>query len=109
MIIGSNLLWNMGMDISYLKQQVEWLNGSIPLKERDTLWHRDICKSLYDMHMDSPLIKQMEERSNQILNSDYSKVDIAEMVSELEISDTSKNKLQVTLEKFPELFGGGLG
>ena len=64
---------------------------------------------LYNTHIDSPLIKEMEERADHILNSDYSKVDIAAMVSELEISNDQKKKLQATLEKFPELFGGGLG
>jgi len=64
---------------------------------------------LYAIHTDSPLIKDMEERQNRVLDADYSAVDIPAMVNELDISSDSKIKLRRTLEKFPELFGGGLG
>ena len=33
MIIGSDLLWNIGVDISYNKERVEWLDKFIPLHE----------------------------------------------------------------------------
>ena len=37
MIIGSDLLWNMGVDISYSRERVEWLDDFIPLKHVNTL------------------------------------------------------------------------
>ena len=61
------------------------------------------------IHTDDPILKEAEERQNRILDADYSKVDIPTMVAELDITESSKRKLQTTLEKFPELFGGGLG
>ena len=64
---------------------------------------------LYLIHTDSPIIKEMEEQSDRILDADYSKVDIPAMVADLDITEASKRKLQTTLEKFPVLFGGGLG
>ena len=64
---------------------------------------------LYSIHTDSPLIKEMEERADRILDADYSKVDIPAMVNELDITEASKRKLITTLQKFPTLFGGGLG
>ena len=109
MIIGSDLMWNMGLDISYRRERVEWLDDYIPLKELDTLKDRQVCEMLYSVHTDAPILKEMEERQNRILDADYSKVDIPSMVAELQISDESKRKLKTTLEKFPELFGGGLG
>ena len=51
----------------------------------------------------------MEERTNQKLDADYTKVNIMMMVPELVISEKSKQKLQLMLKKFPQLFGGGLG
>ena len=61
------------------------------------------------MHTDTPLIMVMEERNKRILDADYTKVDTPTIVNELDISDESKRNLQHRLEKFLELFGGGLG
>lgn len=109
MIIGSDLLWNMGVDISYSRERVEWLDDFIPLKELNTLADPEMCEMLYSIHTDSPLIKKMEERTDRIFDADYSAVDIPAMVNELDISESSKRKLQTILEKFPKLFDGGLG
>ena len=43
------------------------------------------------------------------MDSDYSKVNIDEMVDGLDIGRDSKRELKKTLNKFPTLFGGGLG
>ena len=61
------------------------------------------------MHTDTPLIKEMEERNERIFDADYTKLDILTLVNELDISEESKQNLQRRLEKFLELFGGGLG
>ena len=109
MVIGSDLLWNMGVDILYSQERVKWLDDFIPLKRVNTLVDREMCEMLYSIHTDSPLIKEMEERADRILDVDYSKVDIPAMVNELDITEASKRKLITTLQKFPKLFGGGLG
>ena len=54
--------------------------------------HREMCEMLYSIHTDSPLIKEMEERTDRILDADYSAVDIPAMVNELDISEQSKRK-----------------
>ena len=64
---------------------------------------------LYSIRLDSPILKETEERVEKILDSDYSKVDIDEMVNESNIDWDSKRELKKTLKKFPTLFGGGLG
>ena len=66
-----------------------------------------MCEILYLIHTNSPLIKEMEQRTDQILDADYTKVDIPAMVAELAISKESKLKLQLTLKKFLQLFGRG--
>lgn len=109
MIIGADLMWNMGIDIQYSEEQIHWDDEYIPMKTRGALMEREYCKMLYAMHTDTPLLKEMEERQSRLLDCDYSKVDIKKMVDELYISRDSKRRLRATLEKFPELFGGGLG
>ena len=110
MIIGNDLLWNMGINILFNEQQIQWNDDSIPLKTIGMLRSKDVCSMLYSMHTDSPLLKEAEERQNKMLDADYSKVDINKMVDNLEITDTSKSKLLRTLRRFENgLFGGGLG
>ena len=93
MIIGNDLLWNMGINILYNEQQIQWNGDSIPLKSVGMLQSKDVCSMLYSIHTDSPLIKEAEDRQNKMLDADYSKVDISKMINNLEISDTSKSKL----------------
>ena len=64
---------------------------------------------LYSIHTNALILKEMEERNDRILDADYSKVDLSTMVADLDITEASKQKLQTTLEKFLELFGGRLG
>ena len=66
------------------------MDDFIPLKELNTLVDREMCDMLYSIHTDSPLIKDMEERTDRILDADYSAVDIPAMVNELDISEQSK-------------------
>ena len=79
------------------------------MKQLNTIHDKEVCEMLYSIHTDSPLIKEQEDRMNKMLDCDYSKVDIEKMVNELNLTPASKVKLKTTLEKFPELFGGGLG
>jgi hypothetical protein len=110
MIIGNDLLWNMGINILYNEQQIQWNGDSIPLKSVGMLQSKDVCSMLYSIHTDCPLIKEAEDRQNKMLDADYSKVDISKMINNLEISDTSKSKLFKCLRRFENgLFGGGLG
>ena len=43
------------------------------------------------------------------MDSNYSKVNIHEIVDGLDIHQDLKRELKKTLKKFPTLFGGGLG
>ena len=68
-----------------------------------------ISQMLYDLHTESPVLQQEEERQSKILDCNYSKVDIQKLVSDLDLSRDSKRKLIKSLSKFQKLFSGGLG
>jgi hypothetical protein len=56
------------------------------------------------------VLQKAEERQSRILDADYSKVEMEEYVSSLDHLDSNEQiELLATLEKFPSLFGGGLG
>ena len=109
MVIENKLLWNMGMVIDFKNELLDWDGDKIPLKINGAIQDENICQMLYSMHTDAPIIQEAEERAERILDADYSKVNIDEMVDELKIDKDLKGKLKMTLNKFPTLFGGGLG
>ena len=109
MIIGSDIMEEMAIDIVYSDHCIERNGVRVPLKLQGELSDEKYCERLYNMHTDSPILQQMEERQGRILDANYTKVDIDVMVDELDITRSSKRALKSTLKKFPTLFGGGLG
>ena len=51
------------------------------------------CSMIYDLHTTSPILQQQEDRQTRILDADYSKVDIDDIVNGLGIAKASKAKL----------------
>jgi hypothetical protein len=109
MIIGSDLLNELSIDICYSDNCIKLDGDTIPVKNLGELQDKCACEMIYNLHTDSPILKEHEERQSAILNANYSKVDIDIMVDGLDIEESSKTKLKLTLNKFPTLFGGGLG
>jgi hypothetical protein len=108
MIIGSDLLNELSIGICYSHNCIKWDDDTIPMKNLGELQDKYACEMIYNLHTDSPILKEHEERQSAILDANYSKVDIDIMVDSLNIEETSKTKLKLTLNKFPTLFGGGL-
>ena len=116
MIIGNDILHDLGIDLMFSKERIQWGNpnnlfdyDSIPIKILGILSDKTTCSMIYDLHTTSPILQQEEDRQRRILDADYSKVDIDDMVNGLDIANASKAKLKQTLNKFPTLFGGRLG
>ena len=61
------------------------------------------------MDIPSSILKQMEERQGRIVDANYTKVDIDDMVANLDIQQSSKRALKSTLKKFGKILGAGLG
>ena len=93
-------MWNMGVKIDFRDEILEWDGHKIPLKIDGALQDKRICLMLYTMHLDLPILKETEEQVKKILDSNYSKVDINEMVDGLDIGRDSKRELKKTLKSF---------
>ena len=116
MIIGNDILHDLGIDLMFSKERIWWGNpnnpfdyDSIPMKTLGILSDEETCSMTYDLHTISPILQTEEDRQGRILDTDYSKADIDDMVNGLDIAKASKIKLKQTLNKFSTLFGGGLG
>ena len=51
---------------------------------------RDMCEMLYSMYTNSPLLQEVEEQQDKMMDYNYSKVDIDAMVADLEITYSNK-------------------
>jgi len=113
MIIGSDLMYDLGISLDYYDKVIRIKNSkyedSIPMRKLGMLQCNKISQMIYDMHTESPVLQQEEERQSKILDCNYSKVDIQKLVSDLGLSRDSKRKLTKSLAKFQKLFSGGLG
>jgi hypothetical protein len=111
MIIGDDLMQELGIDLLYSKHLMVWENNGVPMKNGGLLKDTNIAQRIYRMHgEDSPIIQRAEARKMKILDADYSAVDLADHCNGLEHLDLeAKNILFDSLSKYPELFSGGLG
>ena len=64
------------------------------MKTLGTLSDEIACAMIYDLHTISPILQQEEDRQRRILDADYSKVDIDNMVNGLDIAKATKAKFK---------------
>ena len=81
---------DMGIDILYSDSCIV----RIPLKLQGELSDRRYYKRLLNMYTDSPILQQIEECYGRILDANYTKVNINEIVDGLEIQRSSKSALK---------------
>ena len=110
LIIGNDLLGEIGMDLCFSTGEIKWDTESVPMKNRGLVSDQKAVKLLYHTLVQPPIIMEAEERHRRILDADYSKVNIDEYVANIDhLSPQEKEKLKVVLENHPKLFQGGLG
>ncbi len=109
-IIGTNLMSVMGLDIHFSRKKICWEDVEIPMKTKGTINDDTIAQYLYNVAHDIPLLQEAESRQKRILDANYKAVDINEYVLSLpHLNDKDKAKLIKMLTKHTRVFGGGLG
>jgi len=110
MILGFDLLNEIGLYINTEDKTINWGTASIPLKPRGMLSELNHLQTVYHMTKEPPSLMEAESRQKRILDADYSKVDIKEYVSELDhLSPHEQDLLHKVLSSHEKLFSGGLG
>ena len=109
MIIGMDLMTEIGIYVNTETKNVCWQGANIPLRQRGVLQNKDNLSAIYSTTI-NPVLHEAEERQSRILDADYSGIDIATFCEELEhLNLEERQMLSDTLEAYPTLFGGGLG
>lgn len=107
MILGGDMLRELGIDLKYSSNQITWGHATIPMRDRDVT--SDDMFALSDT-MESDATRDAATRLNQILDAKYEKArpqDIANKCTHL--TKPQRMRLERFLTKYGHLFDGSLG
>ena len=113
-IIGRDLMKNLGMNISFGSNSIEWEGVSIPMKDFNQVnkWRRSkLDLNLMIKSSEEPVAtKQATNRIVKILDSNYSKANLAEIVRKTNhLTKREQEMLYELLKKYEDIFDGTLG
>ena len=104
MIIGRDILQDLGIDIHFSTQTVEWEGIEIPFKDTAS-------RELQAFHVeDSDAVQDSVDRVKGILDNDYHKATLEEVAqSQTQLNTSEREQLLTLLQKYESLFDGTLG
>jgi hypothetical protein len=104
MIIGRDLLSEIGITLNFKENSIQWDDIEIPMKPEDatTKTHFHIA--------DSPSLDDATERIKHILDAKYEAANLQEIANSCtHLSDDEQQSLHMLLNKYNSLFDGSLG
>ena len=102
MIIGRDLMEELGMNIQFSTMEIEWDGTAIPMKPIDATQH-----DFYYI-ADSPAVETAQERIKTILDAKYAKADLTEVASRnKKLTAAQQDKLYQNFEPPEDITCGG--
>jgi transposase InsO family protein len=110
MIIGTDLMTELGIDINFSSNKMSWEGVDIPMCPKNLITDPHVANNIYHRTMEAPVIQKAEERQQRILDADYSATNLTEYTKSLtHLTTEQQDKLYRLLGQYPNLFKGGLG
>jgi hypothetical protein len=110
MIIGADLLSELGIEINFSTQRIIWEGIEIPMKDKHIISDLQNATAIYYQSIEPMVLKEAEARQKRILDADYSALDLDDYAHlETHLSKEQQDQLICSLRKYPTLFRGGLG
>ena len=104
MIIGRDLMSELGVSLDFFHQKVKWQEAEIPMKLPDCTINSDFFVQ------DNELLNSESDRIKQILDAKYEAADLKEIPDEaVPLSREERDQLYNLLMKYEKLFDGTLG
>ena len=102
MIIGRDMLEDLGIDIRFSDKTIEWDDHTVPFKN---------VAQMDAFHIDEPeMVKSMTSRVSSIMDNDYKKTSLADIVEgQSHLTSEEKQGLIQLLTRYEDLFDGTLG
>jgi hypothetical protein len=103
MIIGRDILEDLGIDIKFSTKTIDWDDASMPFK--------DIEQSVQESyHIQEPIDLEELFEASKILDNDYAKADLkGDAEAQTQLSEEEQLKLYNLFKKCEDLFDGTLG
>ncbi|KAI2500432.1 transposition [Fragilaria crotonensis] len=76
MIIGADLLSELGIEINFNTQRIVWEGVEIPMKEKHVISDLQNATAIYYHSIEPTVLKEAEARQKRILDADYSALDL---------------------------------
>ena len=110
MIIGADLLTELGIELNFNTQRMIWEGIEIPMKDKHVISDLQNATAIYYQSIEPTVLKEAEARQKRILDADYSALDLDDYAHlETHLSKEQQEQLIRSLRKYPKLFRGGLG
>ena len=110
LIIGRDLMHELGIDICFSRAEMIWDNASIPMQEVDKLSEQFLEQFEQELLFAHDPVTTDAERIQNIVESKYCPADLRTLTSECKLLNKSEQeKLYQLLNKFANLFDGTLG
>ena len=109
-IIGQDLMSELGIDLKFSEQTMIWDNAEVPMKSPEWLDRNRVEQFENELFMIHDPSTTEAERIQKILDIKHQKADLDEIVNFIQtINDEQKKELKKVLQKFEHLFDGTLG
>jgi hypothetical protein len=111
MIIGADLLSELGIEHNFNTQRIIWEGIEIPMKDKhDIISDLQNATAIYYQSIKPTVLKEAEAQQKCIIDADYSTLDLdAYAHKETHLSKEQQEKLICSIQKYPKLFQGELG
>ena len=110
MIIGRDLLTDLGIIIDFEDGYIIWDGIKSPMKHHHSVGTKEVAYALYENMTEPEIIKSSNECVSRILDACYQKADLASLVRQVKtLNKVEQLKLLNVLEKYEDLFDGTLG
>ena len=93
MIIGMDLMFQLGLNIDCKEKTINGDGSEFPMKTRTVMQDAELIHMLYYASTTPEALEQAELHQDKILDADYSKVDIDPFVAELSHLTTIEKQL----------------
>lgn len=110
MIIGGDLMRELGIDVCYSSLTVRWDEFEVPMKEANALSNKKTLHNTYMEALEPKSTAEATKRVVKILDARYEKANLDSVVEEATyLTPKQRSKLLILLKDFEDLFDGTLG
>ena len=110
LIIGRDLMHEIGINILFKDSLIEWDGATIPMQSTDKLDKTYVDEFEQEIMLVHDPVTTEAERIQRIVEAKYSKADLLEVTNNCKtISENEQKLLLASLKKFEHLFDGTLG